>query len=112
MVKRVRDSWMVLRLGAVVVGLMTLTGCGSSESDPARGLGDQVRQSEQAVTPTEQTLSLSVELPTEISRENASVVARNALTLGDRASIVGDSSANRGELIVGYNSTDYEALAL
>jgi len=115
MVKRVRDSWVLLLLGAVVVGLLALTGCGSSESDPARGLGDQVRQSEQAVTPTEQTLSLSVELPTEISRENASVVARNALTLGDRASIVGDSSANRGELIVGYDArvgTVRSALAL
>jgi len=103
---KLSGSWAAIRCAALLsVGLALLLGC-SSESDlPEDDPNGLLRQTEQAATPVpDQTLTLSVEVPSEVLRESASVVSLNKLTLGDRAQIADASAANRGELIVGMDA--------
>src|SRR5690606_24426681 len=64
----------------------------------------EIRSSESASTVAEQTLSLGVEFPTDVVLREASVIAKQALTMNDRVQVGMTSATNRLGLTVWHDA--------
>lgn len=103
--RRFLDLFVLSACGAALFA----ASCGPNEGvafdeDAPMGEVGEVRSSESASTVAEQTLSLGVEFPTDVVLREASVIAKQALTMNDRVQVGMTSATNRLGLTVWHDA--------
>lgn len=93
---------------AAIVAAVCAASCGPTDGVPFEdeaAMDDaEVRSSEHSSTVAEQTLSLAVEFPTDVPLKDASVIAKQALTMNDRVQVPATSVTNRLALTVWHDA--------